>query len=169
MVVAVAVVAMGATAAAPGAAAIIMAVAVAITAVTEVAHKAVMPISITAFITGQAVEAIITGRVEAMAALMSTTAFLTGPAMAAITTVQAVAATTIDRAEEATVTAIIITAGGIGRPMAPAWRPAWQLAPTSTLCHRTVCTRSLAAWRIAIATMSGISRNTRIPVSTMSS
>ena len=143
--------------------------AVAVTEVTEAAHMVVVPMSITAFITGPAMEAIITGPAEGTAAaLMSTMVFLAGPAMGAITTVLAtVAAITIGPVEVMTVTAITITTGGIGQAMALAWRPAWQLAPSSTLCHRTACTQSMVAWRIAIATTSGISRNTRIPVSTM--
>jgi len=37
----------------------------------------------------------------------------------------------------------------------------WRSALTSMRCHRIACTRSMAAWRIAIATTSGIGRDMR--------
>jgi hypothetical protein len=149
--------------------------------------------SIMAFITDPPTAAIIIGPVAALmsitasqagamgistvligpvAVLMSITAFLagvmgittapTGPVMVGIITGLVAAVTTMT-----------ITSGGTIQAMPLAWRLAsrlaWQSVLSCTPCHRTVCTRVMAAWRIADAATSGISRIMRIPKFTTSS
>lgn len=73
-------------------------------------------------------------------------------------------ATIKNPATQVPATGMTITLGGTIRtismtmPSALVWRSALTFMP----CHRIACTRSTPAWRIVIATTSGISRNTRI-------